>query len=128
MAAESADPASLLSHYRELIRLRAAHPALATGTFTPVGSDAPGVVASLRTSPTETALVLTNVSGEAATPTLSLDAGPLCGTPTVDLVSGSGAALAPTVSAAGGFVGYRPVAAIPAGRPPSSSSAAEVVP
>jgi alpha-amylase len=114
VAAQSADPESLLSHYRDLIRLRAAHSALADGTFTPVTSDVPAVVAALRSSPTETALVLTNVSGESATPTLSLAAGPLCGAPTVDLVLGAGSVVGPAVSAAGGFAGYQPVPAIPA--------------
>ena len=57
VADESADPDSLLSHYRDLIRLRAGHPALAVGAFIPVASDVSGVVASLRSSPTETALV-----------------------------------------------------------------------
>jgi glycosidase len=113
VASESADPGSLLSRYRDLIRLRAAHPALAEGAFIPVETDLPGVVAGLRSSPTETALVLTNVSAAAATPTLSLNAGPLCGTPQADLVLGSGAAVAPVVSSAGGFAGYRPLAAIP---------------
>jgi glycosidase len=113
VASESADPASLLSHYRDLIRLRAAHPALAVGTFIPVASDLPSVVAALRSSPAETALVLTNVSAAVATPTLSLAAGPLCGEPTADLVLGSGSAVAPVVSSAGGFAGYRPLTAIP---------------
>ena len=114
VAAESADPASLLSHYRDLIRLRAAHPALAQGAFIPVTSDVSGVVVALRSSPIETALVLTNVSAEAAAPTLSLAAGPLCGAPKADLVLGSGSAVAPVVSPAGGFAGYRPLAVIPA--------------
>jgi alpha-amylase len=113
VAAESADPASLLAHYRDLIRLRAAHPAVAEGIFTPVASDTPAVVASLRSSPTETALLLTNVSAAPATPTLSLAAGPLCGTPAADLVLGAGPAVPPAVTAAGGFDGYRPVSAIP---------------
>jgi glycosidase len=113
VATESADPGSLLSHYRDLIRLRAAHPALATGTWTAVEADAAGVVASLRTDPTETALVITNVGTSAATPTLSLAVGPLCGTPTTTLALGAGTAAAPTVTAAGGFSAYRPVDAIP---------------
>jgi alpha-amylase len=113
VASESVDPASLLSHYRDLIRLRAAHPALAVGAFIPVDSDLPSVVAALRSSPTETALVMTNVSAAAATPTLSLATGPLCGAPKADLVLGSGLAVAPVVSPAGGFAGYRPLAAIP---------------
>jgi alpha-amylase len=118
VATESADPGSLLSHYRDLIRLRTAHPALAVGTWTAVTSDAPKVVAALRVSPTETALVLTNVGSEAASPSLTLAAGPLCGSPSAELVlgggDGSGAATAPVVTAAGGLAGYRPVASIPA--------------
>jgi alpha-amylase len=113
VASESADPASLLSHYRDLIRLRAAHPAIATGAWMPVDVDAPGVVAALRSSPFETALVVTNVSATAATPTLSLSAGKLCGAPTASLVFGSGPVVAPTVSAAGGFSGYRPLTSLP---------------
>jgi glycosidase len=113
VAAESADPGSLLSHYRDLIRLRAAHPALAEGAFVPVTSDISSVVAGLRSSSTETALVLTNVSATAATPTLSLAAGPLCGAPKADLVLGSGSAVTPVVSPAGGFAGYRPLAIQP---------------
>jgi glycosidase len=113
VATESADPASLLSHYRDLIRLRTAHPAIATGTWMPVDVDKPGVVAALRSSPTETALVLTNVSTMAATPTLSLPAGTLRGAPTASLVLGAGPVVAPTVSAAGGFSGYRPVTSLP---------------
>jgi hypothetical protein len=118
VATESADPGSLLSRYRDLIRLRAAHPALAVGTWTAVTSDAPKVVAALRVSPTETALTLKNVGFDAASPSLTLETGPLCGTPTAELVLGGadvgGAATAPVVTAAGGFVGYRPVATVPA--------------
>jgi alpha-amylase len=113
VSSESADPASLLSHYRDLIRLRVAHPALAEGALIPVTNDVSSVVAALRASPTETALVLTNVSASAAAPTLSLAAGPLCGTPNADQVLGSGSAVAPVVSPAGGFAGYRPLTAIP---------------
>jgi alpha-amylase len=113
VATETGDPGSLLSHYRDLIRLRAAHPALATGAWTAVDTDAPGVVASLRTSPTETALVLTNVGTTAAIPTLTLAAGPLCGTPAADEVFGTADIATPSISATGGFNGYRPVDALP---------------
>jgi alpha-amylase len=109
VAAESQDDASLLSRYRTLIRLRAEHPALSTGTWLPVTSDQPNVVAALRVAPTETALVLTNVSAQPATPTLALPSGPLCGVPTVTSVLGAGNPTAPAVTAAGGFAGYRPV-------------------
>ena len=118
VATESADSGSLLSHYRDLIRLRAAHPALAVGTWTAVTSDAPRVVAALRVSPTETALALTNVGLEPASPSLTLEAGPLCGPPLAQLVlggaDGGGRAEAPVVTADGGFAGYRPVGSIAA--------------
>jgi alpha-amylase len=124
VAAESGDPASLLSHYRDLIRLRAAHPALATGIWMAVDTDVPGVVAALRTSPTETALVLTNASATAATPTLNLEAGRLCGAPTASLVLGSGPVVAPTISPAGGFSAYRPLTSLP----PQSSAVIVLAP
>jgi glycosidase len=114
VAAESRDPASLLNRYRRLVALRAAHPALASGTWTAVASDVPSVVAALRTSPVETALVLTNVATTPVSPTLSLASGPLCGAPTVEAVLGDGPVTPPVVTAAGGFAGYRPVASIPA--------------
>ncbi len=115
VADEQADPTSLWSHYRDLIAVRAAHPALATGTSLAVASDTPAVLARLRVAPTETALVLTNVGTAAATPTLSLDAGPLCGSPAATAVLGGTAGVtAPTVTASGGFTGYRPVPSLPA--------------
>jgi glycosidase len=114
VAAEAADPASLLSRYRELIRLRAAHPALATGTWTGLVSDAPNVVAALRSSATELAVTLTNVAAEPASPTRALERGPLCGTPTADVVLGDGPAGPPSVTASGGFTGWKPIDAIPA--------------
>ena len=110
VATESADPGSLLSHYRDLVRVRAAHPALATGTWTAVETTAQGLVAALRTSPEETALVVTNVGTTAVTaPALTLASGSLCGSPAASLALGSGAAAAPTVTATGGFSGYVPV-------------------
>jgi glycosidase len=114
VADERADPGSLWSRYRDLIALRAAHPALATGTSLAVTSDAPAVLARLRVAPTETALVLTNTGTTAAAPTLTLNAGPLCGAPAATAVLGADGVTAPTITATGGFGGYRPVAAIPA--------------
>ncbi len=115
VASESADPASLLSRYRDLIRLRASHPALATGTWTGITSDAPNVVAALRSGPTELAVTLTNVAAEPASPTLSLERGPLCGARTAAAVLGAETVAPPAVTATGGFAGWKPVASI-AGR------------
>ena len=113
VAAEAADPGSLWSTYRDLIALRAAHPALASGTWTPVTSDVQSLVAALRRSPTETALVLTNPTTAPVSPTLSIASGPLCGTPTATLALGTGSVRAPTVTAAGGFDGYQPWTILP---------------
>jgi glycosidase len=119
VAAESPDPASLLSRYRDLIRLRNAHPALSTGTWGPVATDQPGTIAALRVAPTETALVVTNVSTSAVSPSLSLASGPLCGTPAATAILGApggseAPVRAPAVTAAGGFEAWRPVDSIPA--------------
>jgi alpha-amylase len=116
VATEAADPGSLWSTYRDLIRLRAAHPALAEGVYLPVDSDAPNVVAVIRSVPGETALVLTNVADAPASPTLTLATGPLCGTLSATIVLGAGAgvqAAAPAVTAAGGLAAWRPLATIP---------------
>jgi len=113
VTSESADPASLWSRYRDLIGLRALHPALATGTWAGITSDLPNVVAALRASPTEVAVTLTNVGAEPASPTLSLETGPLCGAPTTEAILGAPSVAAPTVTPTGGFAGWKPVATIP---------------
>ena len=115
VATESADPGSLLSHYRNLIRARAGHPAVARGTWTAVDTAAPGIVAALRVDPTETALVLTNVASvPVVAPALTLASGPLCGSPTATIVLGPGTAAAPAITPTGGFSAWQPVAEIAA--------------
>jgi glycosidase len=113
---EAADPASLWSSYRDLIRVRAAHPALSTGSYVAVEGDAAGVFAAIRQARGETALVITNVSATPASPALTLTAGPLCGAPSATIAFGGDAGTtvaAPTVTLTGGLAGYRPLAAIP---------------
>ncbi len=64
VAAQTNDPASLLSRYRYLIRARKASPALAKGdlvVLSPLSGSSP-VLAFLRTTPTETVLVAHNLS------------------------------------------------------------------
>ncbi|MEA2536408.1 MAG: alpha-amylase [Chloroflexota bacterium] len=122
VADQTSDASSLLSLYRDLIRLRGAHPALAGGSLVPVTTAAPSLVATLRSLPGETDLVIANVG---ATPvsdyTLDLGAGPLCGRPAATALFGLPAGdgpdttpTAPAVSADGGFSGYRPLATLPA--------------
>jgi alpha-amylase len=116
IASEAADPNSLLSHYRNLIRLRMVHPALREGDFTVVDSgDAKSVYAYLRHSSGETLLVVMNLSKtDVSHYTLKLAKGPLQGTPGAAVVFGKGQADAPTVNAAGGFEGYMPLPTLPA--------------
>ena len=63
VAAETGDPSSLLAHYRRLIRLRHASPALQKGTLTLLspGDRSTPVLAFLRTAPKEQVLVVHNI-------------------------------------------------------------------
>jgi glycosidase len=108
VATQMRDPSSLLSLYRDLIRLREAHPALATGDWLTVDAAPASVAAFLRADGSEALLVVANVSDEpVAGPTLSLDAGPLCGEPRGEVLFGpADAAASPVVTATGGFAAY----------------------
>jgi glycosidase len=113
VASEAANPDSLLSSYRSLIKLRSEHPALATGDWTKVEASDPAVAAYLRHVPGEEVLVVANL-GDAAISgvSLSLDAGPLCGPQRAvalgEAVSPASLA-APAINAVGGFDDYTPV-------------------
>ena len=110
VATQSADPDSLLSLYRDLIRLRATHPALATGEWTAVDAEPASVVAYLRHLPGEAVLVVANLADDAVDhPVLDLAEGPLCGTSTPQVLFGQGTVAPLVVNAAGGFDGYVPV-------------------
>lgn len=60
VATESADPASILSTYRDLIRLRATHPALRGAETVVLDTSSPALLATLRHADAETLLVITN--------------------------------------------------------------------
>ena len=110
VATETADPDSLLATYRDLIRLRSVHQALASGEWIPVEAATPSVVAYLRHVPGESLLVVANVGDAPITaPALSLEVGPLCGSPSARVVHGTVEATAPVVGAAGGFDAYVPI-------------------
>jgi glycosidase len=113
VAEQAADPDSLRSLYRDLIRYRSANPALSHGDLLPVESSERGVVAYLRAtgSDSRATLVVANMSNEAVqAPALSLEAGPLCGSPTASLpLDPSVGPAAPAVTAAGGFEDYVPL-------------------
>jgi glycosidase len=110
VAAQTDDPASLLSLYRALIRLRAEHAALRLGEAEVVRADHPGVYALLRATPQETILAVINLTAEPVSDYgLDLEAGPLAGDYAVAPLLGEGAFYAPAVSAQGGFTRYRPL-------------------
>jgi len=111
VATESADAGSVLSTYRSLIHLRTDHPALSHGDWTPVDASDPGVVAAVRQADGETVLVVTNLADTSASGVgLSIDQGPLCGSPTATALLGPATVAAPTITSAGGLDGYVPVA------------------
>jgi glycosidase len=106
VAAQTDDPRSLLSWYRTLIGLRAAHPALATGDLVPVEASSPSVYAYLRhdRATGDAILVVSNLAdAETAGVTLTLPSGPLCGTPRATVVLGEATVRPPAVNPAGGF-------------------------
>jgi glycosidase len=65
--AQEKDPGSLLRLYRQLIHLRRASEALATGTLVPLTPSSPQIAAYLRRSGTRAVLVVANVGATPAT-------------------------------------------------------------
>jgi len=110
VATETSDTGSLLATYRSLMQLRAAHPALSHGDWTPIGTSVATVTAFLRQVDGESVLVVSNLAdapvGKVA---LSLDTGPLCGSPTVEALAGPADIHPPPITATGGLDGYLPV-------------------
>lgn len=120
VAAQAGDPGSLLAAYRDLIDLRAALPALSVGATTPLAASDPAVAAFLRGDGAHQAVVIANVSDRAVSaPSLELDAGPWCGTPTARVVYRSGVpsaadtVTAPTVTSSGGLAAWAPLIELP---------------
>jgi len=85
VADESGDPHSMLSHYRELIALREAHPALRIGTYTNIETSKPGLLAFVREYEGEKLLCLFNLWIE---PIDDFRLGIYEGTPVEDLLGG----------------------------------------
>ena len=67
VAAQTGDPASLLSRYRALLRARQGAAALRRGALGPLATGSPALLAYARTLPGETVLVVHNLSGATAT-------------------------------------------------------------
>lgn len=67
VSVQEKDSESLLQHYKKIIRVKTAHPALYAGKFTAVGTGSDKVSSWQMKSEEETAFVMTNISGEAVT-------------------------------------------------------------
>lgn len=129
---QAEDPASLLNHYKRLIRVRRSNPALLSGTTLPVLVNSPHVYAILRsTDPDargqrEHTLVVVNMSDKPLKKVdLAMKASPMrapaagadgagAGLVAIEVLNhipdAQAPAPAPTLDAAGGFVGYEPIA------------------
>ncbi len=119
VAAQSADPDSLLSLYRDLIGLRDQHAALRVGDvfIATVDRSQPSIYAVLRASQDEVILVVVNPGPSAVSDyPLSLPAGPLAAGAryTVVALMGEGDFADLTANAQGGFDAYQPLPALPA--------------
>jgi alpha-amylase len=119
VAAESADPGSLLSTYRDLIHLRAAHPALASSPIVAMDSSDRHVLATLRVGGDERLVVIQNLATEAADGvTLRLASGALCeplrGRVIYPATLATAEVAAPTVTATGGIRDWVPLPSIQA--------------
>ncbi len=113
VALQVADPDSLFHHYRQLVHLRNAHPALQHGGMWLL--DSPRQVYSfLRDSGDETLLVVINLhTAEVKDYILSLAEGPLPSELNAEVIFGTGDVHVPQVNAAGGFEAYTPLPALP---------------
>jgi glycosidase len=115
VATQSADPNSLLSFYRELIRIRNNHVALRVGDLQLIDAGNRSVFASLRDSREETVLVLINMSASPVSDyALKLESSSLSGNYTATPLLGYGEYAPVQLNEQGGFTGYLPVPEIPA--------------
>jgi glycosidase len=126
VAQQEADPNSILSHDRALIRLRNGHEALRVGEWHLVESGHDAVYASLRSTAKEQILVLANLGSKPVSDYgLILESGSLApGVRPVQLMGQADQLVTPAVTARGGFTDYRPVATLP----PRSSYFIQFVP
>ena len=110
VADQTNSPDSLLSHYREMIHLRNANPALLMGDMIAVVSSERHLYSFLRFTDEQTLLVLINLDDEAITDySLTLEDSTL-DLSTATLVYGDGDIISPDLNADGGFDAYAPLA------------------
>ena len=127
IVAQTDDPGSLLSHYRDLIRLRNEHPALRTGEWTQVDTNQFRTYAFLRHDEDDVILVLLNLGLDPVEDyelvlEEDLFAGPASSVQAVSLY-GQDNPSSPTINDDGGFTGYQPFS----GLPPQSSAIVQLI-
>ena len=105
VAAQTGDPASLLSLYRALIHLRNAHPALRRGSVTLPSTSDRAVFASVRATEEETILVLINL-GEKPVSDYKLDLNEFSGKTLIPLMGMEGGALPLSATPVGELAPY----------------------
>ena len=114
VAAQTGDPDSLLSLYRDLICVRSEHPALRYGETITLETGSRSVLAYLRTIGEDHILVVANLGRiDNEDYELSLAASPLAGPLDAEMLIGDGNVELPVVDKAGGIVGYRPFPTLP---------------
>jgi glycosidase len=113
--AQTRDTSSLLEHYRALIQLRNAHPALQIGETYVAESNSSKLVSYLRTNGAETVLVLVNIDDAPVTEyELKLSSGPLSGSYTAASLLDDSSINSLQANDKGGFDAYTPIGEIPA--------------
>jgi glycosidase len=118
VAAQQADTNSLLAHYRALLEVRRANPALRVGAGFPVKSIHPAVLPLLRANADQIILIATNLSENGIGDyRLSLESGPLLPNTryTATPIWGQGTLNELTSTADGGFQAYQPNAGLSPG-------------
>jgi hypothetical protein len=112
---ETNDPASILSHYRDLILIRSQHAALRVGDLSVLNSGNDALYAILRVSQQEAVLVVVNLSGSPVSDyALSVAQSRLAeGSYTAYPILGEGDFAPLTTTAGSGFSQYIPLPEIP---------------
>jgi glycosidase len=114
VAAQTDDSTSLLEHYRRLIQLRNAHPALRIGKTYIAESKSNKLLAYLRANEEETLLVVINISDKPVKDyQLELGRGPLSGNYAAASLLDDAPINPLQANGSGGFEAYTPLAEIP---------------
>jgi alpha-amylase len=113
VAKQSSESTSLLEHYRKLIQLRNAHPALRVGKTFVVESNSSRLLGYLRASKGETLLILINLDDAPITDyDIDLSTGPLSGNYNAASLLDDSTIDAIQANDSGGFEAYTPLAEI----------------